>query len=62
MDDFAIDASTQAMCKAWRLFRDHGKDAESIVADELARCLRARNRDGAAEWRRVASALVEWRA
>jgi hypothetical protein len=61
MDDFAIDAPTEAMCKAWRLFRDHGKDAESIVDGELARCLQAGNRDGAAEWRRVASALVEWR-
>ena len=47
MDDFAIDASTEAMCKAWRLFRDHGEDAESIVDGELARCIQAGNRDGA---------------
>ncbi|MDP1748216.1 MAG: hypothetical protein Q8L22_02065 [Reyranella sp.] len=60
MDDFSPERPTPAMCAAWRLFRDHGKDAEGVVEGELARCLRSGDRDGATEWRRVAEALVEW--
>ena len=48
------------MCTAWRLFRDHGKAAEAVVHSELVRCLAARDRQGAAEWQRVAEALTEW--
>jgi hypothetical protein len=60
MDDFVPEGQTPAMCKAWRLFRDHGRSAESIVEAEIMQCLRTRDTAGAAEWREVAEALNEW--
>ncbi len=64
MDDaMATDlgnASTPAMCTAWRLFRDHGAKAADLVDRELARCLQARDHEGAAQWRSVSEALTEW--
>jgi len=54
------DGATPAMCLAWRLFRDHGKAAEDLVEAERMRCLRVGDREAAAEWGRVADALVEW--
>jgi hypothetical protein len=60
VDELAANFQTQAMCKAWRLFRDHGREAETIVDAELMRCLRAGDTAGAADWRDVAEALTEW--
>ena len=48
------------MCLAWRLFRDHGKAAADLVDAERMRCLKAGDSEAAAEWNRVAEALVEW--
>lgn len=48
------------MCKAWRLFKVHGPDAPNLVNREVARCQRAGDHNGAAEWRQVAEALGEW--
>ncbi len=62
MNQIAFDeaSATPAMCKAWRLFREHGKTAEKMVENEILRCLRTRDPAGAAEWREVADALGEW--
>jgi hypothetical protein len=60
VDDLSTDGQTQAMCTAWRLFRDHGRQAEELVDAEVMRCLKAGDRAGAAEWREVAEALTEW--
>lgn len=54
------EGATPAMCLAWRLFRDHGKAAEGLVEAERLRCLKAGDGESAAEWGRVAEALVEW--
>lgn len=62
MNEFALDeaSATPAMCKAWRLFREHGNLAGDMVENEIMRCLRAGNPAGAAEWREIADALGEW--
>ena len=62
MSDLTSEAegATPAMCLAWRLFRDHGKAAADLVDAERMRCLKAGDSEAAAEWIRVAEALVEW--
>ena len=56
------DPDNDALCKAWRLLRDHRDDAESVIEAALADCVRRGDHAGAAEWLEVAIALQEWRS
>jgi hypothetical protein len=60
MESFAAETATPAMCTAWRLFRDHGANAEELVQTEYRRCLSEGDAATAATWLQVAEALTEW--
>jgi hypothetical protein len=51
----------EAWCQAWRLLVKHRDAADDVIAAEIERCERKRDDAGAAFWRKVLSALDDFR-
>lgn len=51
----------EVWCRAWRLLIKHGTEVDTVIAQEIKRCVARSDQDGADDWCQVLAALDDLR-
>ena len=51
----------EVWCRAWRLLVKHRADVDTVISQEIERCVAANDETGADYWRQVLAAVDDFR-